>query len=184
MARLPAFLQDRRGRDYSLLELAVAGAILFGVLAVFLDQMRYYQEQAERSAVRSTIARMQSALALRASAELLRGAPERIEALGRENPVDWLAVPPANYAGAYYGEPPERLSGGGWYFDRASGALVYQVWRTGHIEVADREKPDIRFRVAVEYARDGQGPRELKRLEIAPLTDVRWFDERLLAAGP
>jgi general secretion pathway protein G len=181
MARLPAFLRDRKGRDYSLFELVVAGAIVLVVVGVLLDQVRYYQEQAERSAVRSTVALLQSALALRAMAVLVKGDPERIGRLERENPMEWLAQQPANYAGAFYGEPLERIPGGGWYFDRTAGRLVYQVWRGRHFEPAVADKPEIRFRVTAEYGEvEGSGrsaARGLKRLQIGPEKPYRWFDE-------
>jgi general secretion pathway protein G len=180
MARLPAFLRDRKGRDYSLFELVVAGAIVLAVVGVLLDQIRFYQEQAERSAMRSTIALLQSALALRAMAVLVRGDPASIGRLERENPMDWLAQQPANYAGAFYGDPPERISGGGWYFDRAARTLIYQVWRGGHFESSPEDRQEIRFRVVAEYGDlDGSGQtamRGLKRLHIGSDKPYRWFD--------
>ena len=179
MARLPAFLRDRRGRDYSLVELVAAGVILATVLAVFLHQVRYYQEQAERSAVQSTVAALQSALAMRAMGILLMGNPDQIGRLEQENPMDWLAQQPSNYAGVFYGQPLERIPGGGWYFDRSGPALVYQVWRTGHFESGGAAKADIHFRVIAEYGNLGPGTsaQGLKRLRIAPAEPYRWFDQ-------
>ena len=181
MARLPGFLKDRKGRDYSLFELVAAGAIVLVVVGVLPDQIRFYQEQAERSAMRSTVALLQSALALRAMAALVKGDPERIGRLEKENPMDWLAQQPANYAGAFYGQPLERISGGGWYFDRSAGRLVYQVWRGRHFEPAADGRPEIRFRVTADYGdMEGSGrsaTKELKRLQIGPEKPYRWFDE-------
>lgn len=179
MARLPGFLKDRKGREYSLVELVAAGAVVAAVLAVFLHQVRYYQEQAERSAVQSTVAALQNALAMRAMGFLLKGNPDQIGQLAQENPMDWLARQPSNYAGVFYGQPPERIPGGGWYFDRSNRALVYQVWRTSHFESGDSAEADIHFRVMAEYGDLGPATsaRGLKRLQIAPASPYRWFDQ-------
>ena len=183
MARLPAFLRDRKGRDYSLFELVAAGAVILVIVGVLLDQIRYYQEQAERSAMRSTVALLQSALAVHAMAVLVNGDPARIGRLEGENPMDWLAQQPANYAGAFYGQPPERIQGGGWYFDRSALRLVYQVWRGEHFESPSADKQEIqqiRFRVFAEYGEfEGSGrgaTRVLKRLQIGPDKPYQWFD--------
>lgn len=179
MASLPAFLKDRRGRDYSLVELAAAGAIVAALVAVFLHQVRYYQEQAERSAVQSTVAALQNALASRAMEVLLKGNPQQIGQIEEENPMDWLAQQPSNYVGVFYGQPLERIPGGGWYFDRATRTLVYQVWRTDHFKSGSDAKADIHFRVVAEYGNlaPGSSAQGLKWLQIAPARPYRWFDQ-------
>ena len=117
--------QRRRGRGFSLFELAVAMAIFAILVAVLLDRIVFYQQQVEQAGVRKLVANMQSALSSRLLAAQARGQLEYRAALVRENPISWLERIPENYGGEGEDLARKELAGGHWYFDRAHHRLVY-----------------------------------------------------------
>lgn len=92
---------------------------------VVADRLLAYRAAAEKVAVEQTVGSLQSALTLQFSGAVLRGGD--LEALGRENPVRWLARRPDNYLGEYYDPKPGEAEPGNWYFDLMDRQLVYVV---------------------------------------------------------
>ncbi|WP_157406441.1 type II secretion system protein [Janthinobacterium sp. CG3] len=129
MSRRPLLCwnNSRRGaqRGIGLFESAVA-AIVVGVLgAVLLTRLAYYQEQAELAAVARTANLLRAALALKLAHLYAGNRQAEMPALARQNPMEWLAARPANYAGEYAAPASGEVAAGQWYFDRGAGKLVY-----------------------------------------------------------
>jgi type II secretory pathway pseudopilin PulG len=117
----------RRGAQggITFFESAVA-AIIVGVLgAVLLTRLVYYQEQAELAAATRTANQLRAALALKLAHIYAGNRQAELPALAGQNPMEWLAEKPANYAGEYYAPARGEVAAGQWYFDRSGRKLVY-----------------------------------------------------------
>lgn len=117
--------QRCRGLGFTLFEFAVSMVIFATLVAVLLDRIWFYQQQAEQAGVRKLVANMQSALSNRLLAAQARGVPADRNALARENPISWLERTPGNYGGEGEHLTNKELPGGLWYFDRAQHRLIY-----------------------------------------------------------
>jgi general secretion pathway protein G len=174
-----------------MLELIAVIAIIALLAGILARQVVFYQERAEKAAMELVLAHLRTALLLRASAFLVKAAPEDITRLSAENPMKWLAEKPENYAGEFFGEPVGGLDRGGWYFDRADRTLVYQPRRTANFIPGEAGKNHIRFRVVAEYGELERIGAErtaifgVRRLAIEPLAPIRWFpaESALLAVS-
>lgn len=169
-------------KGFTLIELVLV-VLLIGVFAgILYKQVTYYQERAEMASMEQTAAAFRSGLQFRVAAYLVNRRPEELLQLNSENPANWLADKPSNYAGAFYGEPPaEAIRSGEWYFDSRSKTMVYTVWHREHFRPG-AEGFRIRFRARVDYGAlagaDGQplGVSGLKVVEFQALSPYHWFD--------
>jgi prepilin-type N-terminal cleavage/methylation domain-containing protein len=172
----------RATRGFTLLELVVVVCIVAIAAAKLLHWLLYYQEQAEKAVMESTVAAMQSGLTLRASALLIRGTPADINALNGRNPMEWLAERPASYVGAYLREPPQEAGTGIWFFDISTATLVYRPQRRRYLRPGPDGSYDLRFRAEAEYgverigAVSGAQAAGLRHLRVAPVYAYSWFE--------
>lgn len=169
-------------RGFTLIELVLV-ILLVGVLSAYLyKQVSYYQERAEMVAMEQTAGAYRSGLQFRVAAYLVSRIPEELPQLNKENPVNWLAEKPSNYAGAFFGEPPIEVKDGDWYFDLQSNTMVYLVRQKQHF-VPGLEGFRIRFRARVEYGplkgADGKplgDAKGVRVVEFRPVEPYRWFE--------
>lgn len=115
----------RRARGASMLEFVVVGIVIAVLTGVLLQRLYIYRVQAEQAAVQRLVAVLQAALAARAANPVAQGRTDELARLALQNPMGWLARPPANYVGEYFMPAPEAVSPGHWYFDRKRHLLVY-----------------------------------------------------------
>lgn len=167
---------------FTLIELVLV-VLLIGVFSgVLYKQVANYQERAEMAVMEQTAAAFRTGLQFRVAAYLLNRQPADLLELNAENPVNWLADKPSNYAGAFFGEPASGVKSGEWYFDLQNRTMVYVVWHREHF-VAGADGYRIRFRARVDYGpilgADGQplGVMGLRAVEFVPLTPYQWFDQ-------
>jgi general secretion pathway protein G len=113
------------GRGLTIFEFAVVTLIFAILMAVLLERVVFYQQQAEQAAVQKLLGNMRSALTNRLLAAQARGEPVDKEGLARQNPISWLERPPENYGGEGDDLARKPLPAGHWYFDRTRHLLVY-----------------------------------------------------------
>src|SRR5262249_52746526 len=119
--------QLRRTRGFSLVELAVALALIAVLVGVLLERTLYYQEIAEKASMEQVAADLRSSVNLRAAELILENRFAELDALVLKNPFDLLVRKPQNYLGVLEGAPPEGAAPGNWYFDKRSKEVVYCV---------------------------------------------------------
>ncbi|HTN65137.1 MAG TPA: type II secretion system protein, partial [Burkholderiaceae bacterium] len=90
----------QRAHGASRLELLIAVIVIGIVAGLLLERLTRYQEYAEKTVMEATIANLRSGLRVRVAELMVGGQMGRMGDLLRENPITWLAAPPANYAGA------------------------------------------------------------------------------------
>ena len=169
-------------RGFTLIELVLV-VLLVGTLAAYLyKQVSYYQERAELVAMEQTAGAFRSGLQYRVAAYLVSRHPDELVQLSRENPVNWLADKPSNYAGAFFGEPPTEVKAGDWYYDLQNNTMVYLV-RQKQYFVPGVEGFRIRFRARVDYGplrgADGRplgDSKGVRAVEFQPVEPYRWFE--------
>ena len=163
-------------RGFTLIELMVVICVVALLFGVALDRLMRFQELGERTAMEQNIAAINVALTLKFAALIASGQPRAIEKEVGANPVDLLARPPENYLGALFLPSAEHLPARSWYFDRASGDLVYMPGRTRYLSEPPDAVTGLRFRVVLTdpSPRTDEIVTEIRQALIRPLQSYRW----------
>jgi prepilin-type N-terminal cleavage/methylation domain-containing protein len=169
-----------RARGFTLFELLVVICIVAVLAQALLSRVAFYQEQAERAAMEQVVAALQSALTLN-TASLMTGGRERdAGTLANENPMNWLAKKPANYAGEFFDPAPRTVAPGNWVFDLKSRDLIYVIDRGNFFTPGKEGVQWIRFHVnLVHDYMPGEGGKKRQMFSgavIEPVESYRWFD--------
>jgi len=143
----------RRTVGFTLLELVVVACVISILAVVLLNRLQSYQVLAEKTAMEQTVGTIRSALNLRVAALIATNRMDALPELAAQNPMDWLAQTPANYAGAYFGDKARgSVVSGQWYFDLKDRNLVYLVHNHGGFFREDAAPAPIRFRTRLVFA--------------------------------
>ena len=160
---------------YPLIELVVVISIVALTFGVALERLLKYQEMGERAGLEQNLAAINSALTMRFAAFVISGRPEAIQEEAGRNPITLLDRAPENYLGELYMPDEKTLPRASWYFDRATGELVYVPNRRRYLSTAAGPPEAIRFRVGVTAPEDKpSGPRELRRPFIVAQPPFSW----------
>jgi general secretion pathway protein G len=165
---------------FTLLELIVVICLIAVFASFALERLLRYQEIAEKTAMEANLGAMRSGQGMKAAATLVTGGLQALPKLADENPIDWLADPPAGYLGALSNPPLSAVPKGSWYFDMKNKELVYRPQRTRFLISGADGDDRIRFKVIVKLTFDAADKglvRELSELAIRPVVPVRWFPE-------
>jgi len=164
-----------RNRGFTLIELLIVISIVAILFGVGLERLLRYQEMGERAAVEQNVGAINTALNMKFAAYIMLGRPGAIENEAGKNPIGLLARPPENYLGELYSPDMNSLPRSSWYFDRASGELVYLPNRRRYLSAGDGPPNMVRFRVALTEVRSELGePRELAQPFVAVNPPFRW----------
>ena len=143
---------------FSLLEMVTVIAIISILVAVALDRLLPYIDEAERISVIRLEGQLRSTLMMEAAERIVRGQSATLTELNGSNPVHFLLEPPKNYVGELDSPPAADTAARHWYFDTASQRLTY---RLGEPFARDRSVEGIddpAFSVRVAFAdADGDG---------------------------
>ena len=140
---------------FTLLELLVVILVVGLLSGVLLERLWFYQEQAEKAAMQQMVGNLRSALHLQIADRLLKGR-QNLAGLAKDNPMDWLMQPPANYLGERFGPEPGTVAGGNWYFDLRDKTLVYVVARSAHFAANPSGRKQVRYQVRPVASRSAQ----------------------------
>ena len=142
---MTACFQPARQRGASRSELAVSIVLIAIVAGVLLERSLYYQEYAEMTAMKMTVANMRSGLRYKVADLIMNNRLSEISTLIDENPIRWLSSPPENYVGEYDAAPQPAIAGK-WYFDRTKHELVYTPNNRRHFVPSSGEDFILRYR--------------------------------------
>jgi general secretion pathway protein G len=158
--RVPTETRVRAIAGFTLLELIVVACIAAVLGGVLLNRMQFYQRVAEKTAMEQTAGIVRSALNLRVASLIAKNRFEQIHDLVNENPMNWLAQKPANYAGEYFGDRAmESVVSGQWYFDLKDRNLVYLVHNRREFVGKNLTSARIRFRTKLIFDENFPGAR-------------------------
>lgn len=167
-------------RGFTLIELIIVIIIIVTLMGLFMNRVLFYQEQAEKVAMEGVAGAIQSALTLQHGQVLTRGKPSDLEALAKDNPMNWLQKKPRNYAGEFYGPTPLSVESGNWVFDLKTRDLVYLVSSANYFKPGRDGKNWIRFHVSAHYESSRlpslrNAPPELTGILFEPVEPYSWF---------
>jgi prepilin-type N-terminal cleavage/methylation domain-containing protein len=162
-----------RGRGFTLIELAVVATVIGVLAAVLLNQVIFYQEQAEKAAMEQTVAIIRSALHMQTATRFAKDRAADIPRLLKQNPMDWLAEKPMNYKGEYFAPKPTDMEPGNWYYDVQSGYLIYAVRNEANFHIDAGEPNQIRFRTRLVPSL--QDDKVIEGTTLEPVVPYRWF---------
>jgi len=132
-------------RGASLLEFAVAVAVIGILIGLLLQRILYYQGEAEKTAVEMTVANVRTALEIKVAEGNLPGRKVDLTVLAEENPFNLLKHKPANYAGELYNPTDKEIGEGKWCFDRADKSLIYLL--NNRNSFVDAQSKRLKFKV-------------------------------------
>lgn len=121
----PSMLSKARG--FTLLEFAVCTVVVAVLTGVLLQRLLDYRERAEMAAVEQLAGVLRSALVLKVGQLQARGRESETALLVGQNPIEWLAEKPRNYAGEFFTPSAQQVEPGNWYFDLKTKSLVYLI---------------------------------------------------------
>ena len=141
----------RAQRGFTLLEMLVAITLVIVLYVTMLDRLLPMRGDAEAANVATVAGALRSALGLEVADRLVRGNLEAVAELDGANPMRFLAEQPENYLGEVNGVDPANLPPGNWYFDGASGELVYLVRYTDYFRTELPDPARMIFRVRLVH---------------------------------
>lgn len=176
-------MKPRMTQGFTLWELMVVVALIVFLFVAAIENLLPLRGEAERSAVLATVGTLQSALGMEAIRRTMDGGGVSVGAMVGANPMDWLAVKPANYAGVIDGGM-EDLPPGHWGYDAEKKILFYRVRYPEYFRGSSMEPPGMRFRVVAK--RNARG--KLNGMKLEPLDAGTWITDgseisRLLGEG-
>jgi prepilin-type N-terminal cleavage/methylation domain-containing protein len=127
------------------------------------------------------ISTLRSALHFQIADRLLKGKSRELPLLAEDNPMDWLAEQPANFAGVRFNPKPGDVPKGDWYFDLKDKQLVYIVARGSHFTPNPAGRKEVRYKVRLVYSRDAQvnpsgvDEKEINGVTLALAEPYQWF---------
>lgn len=155
-----AKLGKKRQAGFSLIQ-RTGIIFLVSVLSVLLyDQFLRYQARVAKTVMEMTVVNMRSGLRLRVAELMMQDRMEESVKLLQENPIHWLAAPPANYLGEFVRPQPQTIPANHWYFDSGRHELVYRLPRDPLLGTVPVRKKEVHFRVtaALSPRPNGQAP--------------------------
>lgn len=132
-------------RGASLLEFAVAVAVIGILMGLLLQRIWFYQDQAEKTAVEMTVANVRTALEIKVVEANLPGRNVDLTFLAEENPFNLLKNKPINYAGELFHPTDKDIGPGNWCFNRADKSLVYLL--NNRNSFVDAQSKRLKFKV-------------------------------------
>jgi prepilin-type N-terminal cleavage/methylation domain-containing protein len=172
-------LSSRVESGFTLVELLVVISVVGILASVLFSRVLLYQEMAEKAAMQQVVGAVQSALVLQYGHRMALGLGAGINNISTENPLDWLAQKPANYAGEFSVVNPDAIVPGNWAFDLKSQELIYLPDHAEYFQSSKAGFKWIRYRVRLIYetvpVNKGEGMKELTGVTFSPVEPYRWL---------
>ena len=159
---------------FSLLELLVVIALIGTLIAVAVNRLLPFIDEAERVAVLRVEGQLRSSINMEAARRLVRGQGASLSELEGSNPFKYLLEPPKNYVGELDGQQVGEAPVRHWYFDRDARRLVYRTGEPYALSVSEPPDEDPAFAVQVEFVdSDGNGGFDASRDELYGVRLIR-----------
>ena len=169
-----------RRSGFSLLELVVVIVIIGILLAVALNRLLPYIDEAERVGVLTLESQIKSTLVTDAAKRIAGGRSASISELDGSNPMRLMLEPPKNYVGEKREHQRNAIPRRNWYFDLKTRRLVYRVGRRfGWSDDEFMDDPEFEVRVAFNdrngNSRFEPGTDELHGIRLQTVAGAEWL---------
>jgi len=169
-----------RNRGFSLLELVVVIVIIGILLAVALNRLLPYIDEAERVGVLTLEGQIKSTLVTDAAKRIAGGRAASISELDGSNPMRLMLEAPTNYVGEKRADQRGAVPRRNWYFDLKTQRLVYRVGRRfGWSDDDFMADPEFAVRVAFNdrngNSRFEPGTDELYGVRLQTVSGAEWL---------
>jgi type II secretory pathway pseudopilin PulG len=144
VAFLTTFVTGKQ-RGANLLEFAIAVGVVAVLMTILLQRVVYYQGEAERVAIRQTVANVRAALEIKVAEQKLPHSSIDLTVLAEQNPLNLLNDKPPNYAGEFFQPTDLDIGAGNWCFDRWDKSLIYLLNNRGAF--GDAQSKRLKFKV-------------------------------------
>lgn len=167
------------------LEWVVLAILLMIFIVLAIKQLWQLRVAAEQTNLAYMVGSLRSALGIHAAVRVLEdGADAAAEELAGSNPMTLMDQKRmrARYAGELNAPAPEAIDGRTWYFDTATGELVYRVDSEEYFLTPLPGPARVRFRIEMSYSdlnRNGQFDRKIdivKGIALRQLDSFRWLE--------
>lgn len=168
---------DKRSKGATSLEYALILTIFTVLFAVLFAVVRYYQEWGEKMAVELTIMNLKSGIRYRVGELMMHARDREMAEMLRQNPVNWLQKPPANYKGELSGGCDSDRAGY-WFYDSGRNNLVYCPNNTSFFVPGPTGELAIRYRMAASrevYQADNPGVVRVEGVMLVQANAYGWF---------
>ena len=169
-----------RNRGFSLLELVVVIVVIGTLLAVALNRLLPYIDEAERVGVLTLESQIKSTLLTDAAKRIAGGRAASISELDGSNPMRLMLEPPKNYVGEKREDQRSAVPRRNWYFDLKTRRLVYRIGRRfGWSDDEFLDDPEFEVRVAFNdrngNSRFEPGTDELYGVRLDAVAGAEWL---------
>ena len=175
-SRLAARTRLSPKRGFTLIELVIV-ICLVGILAsVFFSRILYYQEMAEKAAMQQVVSALQTGLILQFGHRLASGMGSEKNSIVTENPMNWMAQKPGNYAGEFDTVKPTEIEPGNWAFDLSTRELIYLPYHTEYFVPQAKGVRWIRYSAKFVYEASFRikGTKEIAGVIFSPVEPYQW----------
>ncbi|MDH3578019.1 MAG: prepilin-type N-terminal cleavage/methylation domain-containing protein [Gammaproteobacteria bacterium] len=167
-------------RGFSMLELVVVIVIIGILLAVALNRLLPYIDEAERVGVLTLESQIKSTLVTDAAKRIAGGRAASISELDGSNPMRLMLEAPKNYVGEKREDQRNAVPRRNWYFDLKTRRLVYRVGRRfGWSNDEFMDDPEFEVRVAFNdrngNSRFEPGTDELYGVRLQTVAGAEWL---------
>jgi general secretion pathway protein G len=162
---------------FTLVELLIVVCIVAFLASLLFSRILFYQELAEKAAMQQVVSAVQTALVMEYGHRMASGMGPGVINITNENPMEWLAQKPGNYAGEYYGVKPSTAEPGNWVFDRGSHELIYLPDHVEYFVPAKNGTRWIRFHTRYTYESNyrSKDVQVLTGVTFSPVEPYQWL---------
>jgi len=146
---------------FSLVELGIVAVVIGILMAVLLDRLAFYSQQAEVIMYKTVLVNMRTGLRVHVMQLSNAGKSSEVALLDGANAVEFLARPPANYLGELGPVNEEELPRGHWYYRKSDRYLRYLLNSGGF--VANEGQKYLNFKVKLLHL-SKNSPCQLKEI--------------------
>ena len=166
----------RSSKGFTLVELLVVVSLVAIFASMLFSRVWLYQEMAEKAAMQQVTGALQTGLILQYGHRMASNQASGMKNISTENPMDWLARKPGNYAGEFDAIKPGTIEPGNWAFDLSTHELIYVPDHVEYFVPARDGVKWIRFRTRLDYEAGygGKGVKELTGVIFAPVEPYQW----------
>lgn len=172
---MPSTRLPRRQAGLTLFELVVYILVVAILFSFAFNRFREYPGEAERANFMAVREQIKTGVNLAMLSAISGGDWSEVRAMEGGNPMDLMLETPSNYVGELSPVASDNLPSRVWYFDRASGELVYRANDAEDLyRLSDGERiPVDEIRLEITRVEDGEGGFE--GLSLRPVTPYEWL---------